>query len=177
MSGPAIGAHLPVRATAYVRGDAGLPTFNPDVRPNSNCATPDYDDLQMLSAPGAATNNVHIDACLFGSAAGAGATVSDVDVPATFELFGVGTISACPDPDGAGPKVAVRHDHNGDGNFEHCHLSGYQSAGTGAREYHARVNNSAAAGQSRVLFCYDADQDGCLDEAVRNQVAIGWTPR
>ncbi len=177
MSGPAIGAHVPVRATAYVRNDAGLATFNPDVNPNSNCATPDYDDIQALSAPGSTANNVHIDACIFGSAAGPGATVSDVDVPATFELFGVGTISACPDPDGAGPKTAVRHDHNGDGNFEHCHLSGYQSTGTGALEYHARVNNTSQPGQSRVLFCYDANQDGCLDESVRNQVAIGWVPR
>jgi hypothetical protein len=176
-SGPAIGAHLPVRASAYVRGDAGLPTFNPDVNPNSNCATPDYDDLQTVSAPGSTANNVHVDACIFGSAAPRSATVSDVDVPATFHLFGAGTISACPDPDGAGPKTALREDHDGDGNFEHCHLSGYQSTGTGALEYHVRINNSAAAGQSRVVFCYDPDRDGCLDETVLSQVAIGWTPR
>ena len=105
-----------------------------------------------------------------------GATVSDVDTAVTYELFGAGTISACPDPDGAGPKTAVRHDHNSDGSFEHCHLSGYQSAGTGALEYHARVNNTAGAGQTRVLFCADPDQDGCLDEAVLSQTAIGWTP-
>lgn len=177
MSGPAVGAHLPARAAAYVRNDAGLATFNPDVNPSSNCATPDQADVQTVGAPGTTSNNVHVDACLFGSSAPAGATVSDVDVPATFELFGVGTISACPDPDGAGPKTAARHDHNGDGAFEHCHVSGYQSTGTGALEYHARINNTSTAGQSRVLFCYDPDQDGCLDETVRNQVAIGWTPR
>jgi hypothetical protein len=176
ISGPATANHV-ARATAYVRGDAGLPTFNPDVNPNSNCATPDYADIQTLSGAGATANNVHIDACVFGPDAGRSATQSDVDVPTTFELSGVGTFSACPDPDGAGPKTAVRHDHDGDGNFEHCHLSGYQSTGTGALEYHARVNNSTQAGQSRVLFCYDPDQDGCLDEAFRNQVAIGWTPR
>ncbi len=174
MSGPAIGAHTTaVRATAYVRNDAGLPTFNPDVNPNSNCATPDYDDIQTVSAPGSTARNVHVDACLFSSAAPAGATVSDVDTAVTYEIFGVGTISGCPDPDGAGPKTSVRHDHNGDGAFEHCHQSGYQSAGTGALEYHARVN-STVAGQTRVLFCADADQDGCLDETVRSQVAIGW---
>jgi hypothetical protein len=174
VSGPAIGAHTTaVRATAYVRSDAGLPTFNPDVNANSNCATPDYDDIQTVSPPGSTVNNVHVDACLFTSAAPAGATVSDVDTAATYEIFGAGTISACPDPDGAGPKTSVRHDHNGDGLFEHCHLSGYQSSGTGALEYHARVN-SAVAGQTRVLFCADADQDGCLDESVRNQVAVGW---
>ena len=174
MSGPAIGAHTTaVRATAYVRNDAGLPTFNPDVNPNSNCATPDYDDIQTVSAPGSTARNVHVDACLFSSAAPAGTTVSDVDTAATYEIFGVGTISGCPDPDGAGPKTSVRHDHNGDGAFEHCHQSGYQSTGTGALEYHARVN-STVAGQTRVLFCADADQDGCLDETVRSQVAIGW---
>lgn len=176
MSGPATATHVG-RATAYIRGDAGLPTANPDVNPNSNCATPDYDDVQTLSAPGSTANNVHIDACIFGPNAPRGATQSDVDVPATFELFGPGTFSACPDPDGAGPKTATRHDHDGDGNFEHCHLSGYQSTGTGALEYHARLNNSTQAGQSRVLFCYDPDQDGCLDETFRSQVAVGWTPR
>ena len=176
VSGPAIGAATAVRATAYVRSDAGLPTFNPDVNPNSNCATPDYDDIQAVSAPASTANNVHVDACLFSSAAPATATVSDVDVAATYEIFGTGTISACPDPDGAGTKTAVRHDHNGDGLFEHCHQSGYQSTGTGALEYHARVN-STVPGQTRVLFCADADQDGCLDEAVRNQVAVGWVNR
>ena len=175
VAGPASGAHTtPVRATAYVRADAGLATFNPDVNPNSSCATPDYDDVQALSNPGATNNNVHVDACLFTSGAAPGASVSDSDVPATYEIFGAGTISACPDPDGAGPKTAVRHDHDNNGTFEHCHQSGYQSAGTGALEYHARVNNSTQPGQTRVLFCYDPDQDGCLDEQVRSQVAIGW---
>ena len=176
VAGPAMGSHLPQRAVAYVRADAGLPTFNPDVNAGSNCATPDYDDVQALSSPGGTNRNVHVDACLFTGAAAPGATLSDVDVVATYELFGVGTISACPDPDGAGPKTATRHDHNGDGSFEHCHQSGYQSAGTGAMEYHARVNNSSQPGQSRVLFCYDADQDGCTDEQVLSQVAIGWVP-
>jgi hypothetical protein len=176
VSGPSDGAVSAVRATAYVRNDAGLPTFNADVNPNSNCATPVYDDLQTVGAPGATANNVHVDACLFTAAAAPGATVSDVDTAVTYEIFGAGTISGCPDPDGAGPKTAVRHDHNGDGTFEHCHQSGYQSTGTGALEYHARVNNTTGAGQTRVLICADADQDGCVDEAVRSQVAIGWTP-
>ena len=132
VTGPASGAGSAVRATAYIRNDAGLATFNPDVNPNSNCATPDYDDIQAVGAPGTTSSNVHVDACLFSSAAAPGATVSDVDTAVTYELFGAGTISACPDPDGAGPKTAVRPDHNGDGAFEHCHLSGYQSTGTGA---------------------------------------------
>ena len=179
MSGPAAGNHNPpVRAVAYINPDIGLMTSNPDVDANSDCATPDSSDVQQLSAPGTTANNVHVDACLFSSAAAPGADQSDVDTTATFELFGVGTISGCPDPDGPnGPKTSVRHDHNADGTFEHCHVSGYQTAGMGANEYHARVNNTSAAGQSRVLFCYDPDQDGCLDESVRSQVAIGWIPR
>ena len=177
MSGQAVGSYNPpVRAVAYINPDIGMASSNPDVNPNSDCATPDSADVQTLSAPGSTANNVHVDACLFSTAA-PGADVSDVDTTATFELFGVGTISACPDPDMAGPKTSVRHDHNADGTFEHCHVSGYQTAGMGANEYHARVNNTSAAGQSRVLFCYDPDQDGCLDESVRSQVAIGWTPR
>ena len=177
LTGAAFGAHTtPVRAIAYVRADAGLATFNPDVNPNSNCATPDYDDVQALSNPGATNSNVHVDACLFTPAAAPGATVSDADTTATYEISGAGTISACPDPDGAGSKTAARHDHNGDGTFEHCHQSGYQSTGTGALEYHARINNSTQPGQTRVLFCYDPDQDGCLDERVVSQVAIGWVP-
>jgi hypothetical protein len=175
VSGPASGAGTAARASAYIRADVGLSTFNPDVTPSSSCATPDSADIQTVGAPGTTANNVHVDACLFSSASPAGATVSDVDVPATYEIFGAGTISACPDPDGVnGPKTAVRHDHNGDGTFEHCHQSGYQSTGTGALEYHARINNTGAAGQTRVLFCSDSDQDGCLDEAVRSQTAIGW---
>ncbi len=176
LSGPAVGAGSAVRATAYIRNDAGLATFNPDVNPNSNCATSDSDDIQTNSPVGSVANNVHVDACLFSAAAPLTAMVGDVDIAATFEIFGAGTISACPDPDGAGPKTAVRHDHNGDGTFEHCHLSGYQSTGTGALEYHARVNNTSGGGQTRVLFCADADQDGCADEAVRSQTAIGWMP-
>jgi len=179
VGGPAGGeTPAPVRAQAYIRADTGLATFNPDVSSNSNCATPDQSDIQQVSDAGTVARNVHVDACLFSSAATAGATQSDVDVPATYELFGVGTISGCPDPDGAtGPKTAVRHDHNVDGNFEHCHQSGYQmTAAAGNLEYHARVN-SLQPGQSRVLFCSDPDQDGCLDESVVSQVAIGWTPR
>ncbi len=177
--GPAGGAvSAPVRAQAYIRADIGLATFNPDVDSNSNCATPDQSDVQQLSPAGTTARNVHVDACLFSSGAAAGATQSDVDVPATFELFGAGEFNACPDPDGAnGPKTSVRHDHNADGLFEHCHQSGSQmTAAAGNLEYHARVNNTTQPGQSRVLFCYDADQDGCLDESVLSQVAIGWTP-
>ena len=178
-SGPAVGALTPpVRAAAYINPDIGLGTSNPDVNRDSDCARPDSSDIQALSAPGTASNNVHVDACLFSSTAAPGADESDVDTTATFEIFGVGTFSGCPDPDGPnGPKTSVRHDHDSNGTLEHCHVSGYQTAGMGANEYHARVNNTTSPGQTRVLFCYDPDQDGCLDESVVSQVAIGWTPR
>jgi len=178
IGGPAGASHLApaVRAQAYVRADVGLPTFNANVSPDSKCATPVQSDTQPVSAAGSTANNVHVDACLFSSMAPSTANVSDVDTAVTYELFGVGTISGCPDPDGAtGPKTSTVHDHNGDGTNEHCHQSGYQTAGTGALEYHARVN-SMTPGQSRVLFCADANQNGCLDESVLSQVAIGWVP-
>ena len=176
LSGPATGAQsTAVRASAYIRADAGLPTFNPDVNANSSCATPDSFDLQSPSPAGTATKNVHVDACLFSSASPAGATVSDVDTAVTYQVIGTGGISGCPDPDGTGPKTSVAHDHDGNGTNEHCHQSGYQTTGTGALEYHARVN-STTFGPTVVLFCADADQDGCLDESVRSQVVVGWLP-
>ena len=170
-AGSAVGAHGPARASSYINRDTGMATENSDVSIPSNCASPDSADLQALSPAGTTTRNVHNDACLFA------ADGSVADGPATFESFGVGGISACPDPDGAGPRTAVAHDHNGDGRNEHCHLSGYQLRNApGDREYHARLNNTTTPGQQRVLFCYDVDQDGCLDEAVVSQVAVGWVP-
>lgn len=169
---------VPARAASYVVRDAGLPSFNPDVNVPSNCAQPDSDDIQTLSPPGSAANNVHNDACLFTS--GASGNLSDVDVQASYQSFGVGMISACPDPDAVpngvnGPKTAVVKDTNGDGRNDLCTQSGYQVKGTaGDREYHARLNNSTSPGQQRVIFCYDPDGDGCLDESVRSQIAIGW---
>ncbi len=176
-AGGATGSGPAVRATAYVAADTSLATQNPDVDVPSNCGRPDMVDIQTLSPSGSVANNVHVDACLFTAAAPAGATASDADGPATFESFGVGGVSACPDPDGAGPRTSTVHDHDGDGRNEHCHLSGYQLRGTaGDLEFHARFNNSTAAGQQRILFCLDPDQDGCLDESVRAQVALGWVP-
>lgn len=160
-----------VRASSYINRDTGMPTENPDVNIPSNCTSPDPADVQVLSPAGTAVNNVHNDACLFA------ADGSVADGPATFESFGVGGISACPDPDLGGPRTAVAHDHNGDGRNEHCHLSGYQLRNApGDFEYHARLNNTTTPGQQRVLFCADPDTDGCLDERIVAQVAVGWVP-
>lgn len=171
-AGAAVGGHLsPARASSYLNRDTGQPTENPDISIPSNCTQPDPADVQALSPVGTTANNVHNDACLFASNGAA------ADGPATFESFGVGGISGCPDPDGAGPRTSVAHDHDGDGRNEHCHQSGYQLRNApGDLEYHARLNNTTTPGQQRVLFCYDVDQDGCLDERIVSQVAIGWVP-
>jgi len=42
------------------------------------------------------------------------------DGPASFQSFGAGYISACPDPDGAGPKYAILRDTNDDGGGQCC---------------------------------------------------------
>lgn len=171
-AGTALGGHTAaVRASSYINRDTGAPTENPDVSIPSNCAVPDPADTQVLSPMGTTANNVHNDACLFA------ADGSRADGPATFESFGVGGISACPDPDLGGPRTAVAHDHDGDGRNEHCHQSGYQlRSAPGDLEYHARLNNTTTPGQQRVLFCSDPDGDGCLDERVVSQVAVGWVP-
>lgn len=101
----------PNRAVSYSNPDTGAATTNPDVDPNSSCFSPDQYDVQQLSNVGMTNKNVHNDACFFGgrswSWGGYGGSQEKVDGPATFESSGVGVISACPDPDNAGPKVAV----------------------------------------------------------------------
>jgi Zn ribbon nucleic-acid-binding protein len=155
------------RASSYINRDTGMATENPDVEQGSNCANPDRSDNQQLSTTGTTNRNVHNDACLF---AGSRETVSTVDGPATFESTGVGVISACPDPDGAGPKTATL---SGDG--KRCHQTGYQEKGTpGDLEFHVRLNNSTTPGEQRVTFCSDPDTDGCADETVKQTITINW---
>ncbi|HEV2810817.1 MAG TPA: hypothetical protein VGV93_10540 [Acidimicrobiales bacterium] len=99
-----------------------------------------------------------------------------VDGPASFESRGVGFISACPDPDGAGPKVAVLSDRNGDGRNDLCFESGYQMKGmAGDLEFHARLDNTGMAGTQYVTWCSDADRDGCSDEWSSSRVRIDWS--
>ncbi len=157
------------RAVSYINPDTGAATANPDVDPASSCFKADQYDTQKLSD--AATNrNVHNDAC-FLTRDGV-----KVDGPASFVSTGVGTIAACPDPDNAGPKTAVR---SADG--KRCFQSGYQekfnadgSPVAGNNEFHARMNNSVAPGLQTVVWCSDRDNDGCDDEWNKSTVRIDW---
>ena len=162
---------VPARATSYINPDIGLGTANRDVDPSSDCGSPDIVDLQTVG-----TTNVHVDACLFTSEAPRNADESDVDAPASFQSLGVGSIVACPDPDNAGAKTSRLSDTNSDGRNDLCTQSGYQTKGIdGDREYHARMNSTTPGGQV-VLFCHDADADGCFDERVLSFTVIVWLP-
>lgn len=109
---------------------------------------------------------MHIDACLFSGA------LNSVDGQATFESSGVGTISACPGPDGAGPRTATL---SSDGN--RCTQSGWQVRGiAGDREFHARFNNTTTVGWQFVTLCHDPEANGCADTSVKALVAIYWGP-
>ncbi|MBM7804953.1 hypothetical protein JOD57_000790 [Geodermatophilus bullaregiensis] len=160
-----------VRAASYVNRDTGAPTENPDVDRGSSCADPDQRDRQRLSDPGATNRNVHNDACFLDRQG------QKVNGPASFQSSGVGSISACPDPDGAaGPEYSRLSDTNGDGRNDLCFQSSYQMTGAaGDLEFHARFNNSTTAGTQYVVWCADADANGCRDERVKDDVTIKWT--
>lgn len=171
----------PDRAVSYINPDLGMPAFNPDVDPNSSCFRPDQSDSQRLSDPGTTNRNVHNDACFFGRDGGGywGSRSSNekVDGPASFDSQGVGFISACPDPDNAGPKFARTIDRNSDGLADVCFQSGYQEKGmAGDKEFHARLNNTSTPGRQSVTWCYDRDQNGCRDEyRLKASIVIDWT--
>lgn len=155
------GGRNALKARSYINPDTGLATENPNVDPDSECGTPDQRDAQRLSGPGETNNNVHNDACLSRNG-------MRVDGQVSFEIRGVGTFSACPDPDGAGPKTATN-------TGKRCFLTGYQETGTaGDNEYHARINNSTTPGTSTVTFCSDAQNNGCRDATASDQVVIRW---
>lgn len=157
-------------ASSYINPDTGAATENEDVDPDSSCFQPDQFDSQRFSDPGTANRNVHNDACFLGRDG------QKLDGPASFESSGVGFISACPDPDGAGAKVAVLRDRNGDGRNDLCFQSGYQRKGTaGDLEFHARMNNTGMAGTQYVTWCSDSDRDGCDDEWNRATIRIEWS--
>lgn len=157
--------NAPDRAVSYINPDIGAATANPDVNANSNCFTPDQSDTQRLSPAGTTTNNVHNDACFFKWSGD-----TKIDGPASFESFGVGLISACPDPDGAGPKVAILS-----ADRKRCFQSGFQEKGiAGDREFHARLNNTTTTGTQTVVWCYDPERDGCSNTRVKSTIRIEW---
>ena len=175
-------ANRPDRAVSYINPDTGAATANPDVDPNSSCFSPDRADTQKLSDPNTTNRNVHNDACFFGRSYSGwgsygGGSDQKVDGPATYESQGVGLISACPDPDGTGPKVAILSDTNGDGRNDRCFQSGYQEKGiAGDNEFHARLNNTTVAGTQTVTWCYDPNKNGCADEYIKDKIVINWVP-
>jgi hypothetical protein len=158
-----------VRAASYINRDTGAATENPDVDPGSSCANPDRRDKQRLSDPGTVNRNVHNDACFLD---GKGQKVNG---PASFQSSGVGSISACPDPDGSGPAYAKLSDTNSDGRMDLCFQSSYQMTGKpGDFEFHARLNNTSMPGSQYVVWCADADANGCRDEKVKDSIRITW---
>lgn len=159
-------------AASYINRDTGAATVNRNINFRSSCVKPDrYDGRQTVSPAGTTTNNVHNDACLFDDA------MNKIDDGATFESYGVGYISACPDPDDAGPKFATLGvGPTGDADTR-CIQSGYQDKNTtGDDEFHARLN-SFQAGQQTVVWCYDENLNGCFDENIQDTIVINWTSR
>ena len=163
------------RAASYINGDGGA---NPNVDPDSSCRNPDQYDRQRISSRASGNpgdRNVHNDACFLDM------NGNKADGPASFQSFGVGYISACPDPDGTGPKYAILRDTNGDGRKDLCFQSGYQESalpGTaGDEEFHARMNKNRGDGRQRVVWCSDADADGCGDEDVKDYITIRWVKK
>ena len=119
---------------------------------------------------------MHSDACFFGRWGNDSGSVADtVDGPASFESFGVGLISAFPDPDNAGPKVAILS-----ADRKRCFQSGFQEKGVaGDTEFHARLNNRTdlgGPGTQRVVWCYDPENNGCSASRVKSTVTVTWVP-
>jgi len=111
--------------------------------------------------------NVHNDACLFDAQGG------DVDTQVAWDSTGVGVISACPDPDGDGPKTAMNS-----ADRTRCVQSGFETGGAngpaGDGEYHIRLV-SASAGSQDVTFCADPEGDGCANATSTDAINITWT--
>ena len=164
-----------LRAVSYINGDAGK---NADVAPNSSCSNPDQYDMQKFSSAASGNpgdRNVHNDACFLD---GSGNKVGK-NIGATFQSSGTGYISACPDPDGAGPAVRILRDLNGDGRNDSCYQSSYQenpALAAGNFEYHARVNNTGRTGQQQDAWGMDRDADGRIDDyRSSDDVTVDWS--
>ncbi|MBA3747095.1 MAG: hypothetical protein H0W96_06325 [Solirubrobacterales bacterium] len=163
-----------LRAASYINGDAGK---NADVDPNSSCYRPDQYDMQAFSSAASGNpgnNNVHNDACFLDDR---GNKVGK-NIGATFQSRGTGYISACPDPDGAGPAIRILRDLDGDGRNDSCYQSSYQenpALAAGNFEYHARVNNTGMAGSQDVNWGMDRDADGRIDGRDDDSIKVDWS--
>jgi len=119
-------------------------------------------------------NNVHNDACFLDDR---GNKVGK-NIGATFQSRGTGYISACPDPDGAGPAISRLRDLDGDGRNDSCFQSSYQenpALAAGNFEYHARVNNTGMAGSQDVKWGMDRDADGRIDGRDDDSIKVDWS--
>ena len=161
-----------LRAASYINGDAGK---NADVDPNSSCFRPDQYDMQKFSTAASGNpgdNNVHNDACFLDR----NGNKRGKNIGATFRSSGTGYISACPDPDGAGPATSKLRDLNGDGRNDSCFQSSYQEKGiAGDFEYHARVNNTGMTGSQSVKWGRDIDADGRIDGRDDDDIEVDWS--
>ena len=158
------------RAVSYINRDDGLPSQNNSIPAGSDCGNPwRHDRRQQVSPNGSLDNNVHNDACLLDRDG------RKVDGRATFESYGAGYISACPDPDDAGPKTAKLVDRNSDGRADRCIQSGYQQkGGAGDTEFHARFNRQGLTGLQSIRWCYDRGDTGCYDDKIQDHLTIRW---
>ncbi len=152
---------------SYINPDTGAATANPDVNPNSECATPDQTDTQTVGDEATGAGNVHNDACLFD------AQGNDVDTQVAFQSAGVGVISGCPDPDSApGGKTATNSTDR-----KLCVQSGFETGGAngaaGDGEYHVRLV-SATPGTQTVTFCADPEGDGCANATATSTITVTW---
>jgi hypothetical protein len=67
--------------------------------------------------------------------------------PALFQASGVGFGSACPDPDGAGSKVAVLSKTNSNDRADLCFQGGFQEGNSADdNKFYARMNNTMTVG-------------------------------
>ena len=156
-------------AASYINRDTGTATENSNINSNSSCFTPDrYDEFQKVSPVGSVAKNVHNDACLLDDRG------NKIDGGATYESYGVGNISACPDPDNAGPRFARLGTGPTGKALTSCIQSGYQVKNmAGDKEFHARLN-STQPGQQTVVWCYDKALNGCFDDNIQDTIVINW---
>ncbi len=154
------------RAVSYISADTGLSTANPNVDSDSSCSNPDKFDTQKVSSFSDGSSNVRVAGCLLGSDDNS----DRIDTTGSYETSGVGGIYACPDPDGGGPKTSRATDTDGDGLNDRCTLSGFDAD---TLEYQVRLL-SEVSGNQIVVFCADANANGCADERTRSRAEINW---
>lgn len=167
---PSQGQETAKRAISYIDPDTDTLTANPNVTSDSSCENPDQFDTQSVSNFGDGSTNVHLAGCLLSDR---NDNSSRADTTASYETSGVGGIYSCPDPDRDGPKTSTALDTDGDGLNDRCTLEGYESD---SLEYHARFL-SEITGSQIVVFCADANANGCADERVRSRAEINWRGR